>query len=343
MNLLYECEGLMFKRSDAIDMKIGDSEDTSGIVKVINIDDYVLIIKEKSIYKLLLAESIDIKNEFPDTRHSQEKLFNIGANSQIISRILIQSNELLEKLDVDKMILNHIWDTNKNLINCYIALSYIKTEINRLTPECEKIIESNKAQRYIPALPQISELESKVHQFYNNAKLFLIKVFKLFQYFFYMPIAEKKEANFHNHIEWIKSQFGEHSGISKMLNDDSQWIRILSECRNAIEHPEEGQKLKVTNFSIQADNKFSQPLISYDLSKKMNLKVERTLLYNELKINIENLTDFFEDILVVSINELLKDNKMLSIYKKKKDDINPLCQVFYEINLAESFLQKNKI
>jgi len=331
----------MFKRTDAIDIPLSDIADKSGIVKTIVVNDELLVLKENSIIKMMLAESIDANDDYPETRHSYTKLFDLGTTSKIISRILVQSSELLKFVDNKEKILTEIWKGNIFLINCSNSHNYLYESINKLIPECENIINENKHARYIPALPTVLELETNVNSYYQNAKLLLMQIFKLFQVFFNMPIKNRKEANFEMHIEWIKNKFGESSDLYKILDNDISWIRILSECRNAIEHQKEGQSLNIKNFSLQPDNKFSAPLLSYELSR-LSIKLESLDLLNEISVTLDNLVDLYEDVIVMCIREKIKDKKTLSLFRIKDDDIDLKCPVYYTIGCNKNLINTLK-
>ena len=49
---------------------------------------------------------------------------------------------------------------------------------------------------------------------------------------------------------------------------------------------------------------------------------------------------FFEEITLLSIDEKLKENKMLTLYKLEESKVNKQCPVAYAITLRAEFLKK---
>ncbi len=62
-------------------MDIADSNDE--IIKQLVIDEELLIFTAHGIYKVLTADEIDTENEHADTKHTYEKLFDVGTSSII--------------------------------------------------------------------------------------------------------------------------------------------------------------------------------------------------------------------------------------------------------------------
>lgn len=65
-----------------------DLEEVDPINSSVVIDDNLFLIKENSIYRMLTAETIDPENNHPDTRHSYEKIYDIGSSSPIVARVI---------------------------------------------------------------------------------------------------------------------------------------------------------------------------------------------------------------------------------------------------------------
>ncbi len=334
----------MFDRDDAFSMNIGDE---SPIIKTMEIDDNLFIFKTNSIYKLLTADTIDPNKDYSDTRHSYEKLFDEGTTSPYVARILLQFEDIITKVTLDNIdqeaFISHIWKTNQLLLNCNSSLKYIKDKNNELRKVCDQIIEKNKRSGSIPQLPQIPDLKNKVSVFLNSAKMFLIELFKTFNILFEMPIKDKREAFFKGHIQWILDKFESEHALSNVLEQDQEWILLLAELRNALEHPGEGQSLVIKDFCLKPGNKFSEPSWHYDLTKKKLGKSGETNLIGDIEVFIYNMLHFYEETLLLSIKEKLNDNTMFTLYKFNDEQIDILCPIHYSVTFNTSFLKKQKV
>ena len=255
-----------FNRDDAFSMVIKDPEnnnDDSKIIESLVIGDVLYIFKTTSIFKMLTAASIDPAREEPDTKHSYEKISNFGTESDYIARCILQAKKLLPFVTKNERstnkILEQLWELNLQLLNCKNIVCEVDFYYSTLIDRCNQIINDNQSSSVLPPLPKIPELEEKVRVFLTNSKLVLIGLFKFLAEFYPLPISDRSEAHFNNHLEWFESNLGADHEISKLLKIDLEWIRLLSESRNAIEHSGEGQKIYVTNFSLKPGNKFSSP------------------------------------------------------------------------------------
>jgi len=271
----------MFNRNDAFSFAIRDPnnpDEVDPINSSIVVDDELYVIKENSIYRIMTADTIDPDRKHLDTKHSYEKIFSIGSTSPYIARVIIQFEEMIKFLSLQKEdqnnLLSYLWQVNKYLLTACEIESFIFTKTTELAPICDRIIEENKRKPSIPAFPQIPDLESNIRIFLNNSKLFLIECFKLLHIFYKMELNDREAAHFNTHLNWARKHLGEDHHISNMISDDLFWIRLISECRNALEHPEKGQEIKFRNMTLLPDNKFSGPSWSYDLTKKLNLKYD---------------------------------------------------------------------
>jgi len=328
----------MFNRNDAFSMEISDpdSTDESEIIKKLVIDDELLIFKTDGIYKVLTVDTIDLENEHADTRHSHEKLFDIGTSSIYVSRIIIQFEKIINSAYPSKEaneLISHVWNLNKLILNCYSSVQYLKKNNEKIKIKCDDIIERYKDTPSIPALPQIEDLENKVCNFLGTGKKFLVELFRLFELLFQMPIKSREEAHFDNHIKWINERFGKEHALSIVLDEDKKWMRILSECRNAIEHKEEGQYVSINNFKLIAGNKLSEPTWTYDLTKKLKMKkLEESNLINDLEVFVDNMLYSFEEIMLLILEYKLKDT-IFQIYKLSEESMNINCPILYNITL----------
>lgn len=331
-----------FDRDAPISMEIQDpdlKDDKSPAINMLSIDDELIIFKSNGIYRVLTAETLDPDAQHLDTKHTYEKLFSVGASSPYVARIILQFKETLELViesSVSKTeIISFIWNANKLLLNCYSITSNISDQIQKLYIECNQVIERSKNQETIPPLPKVKNLENNVRSFLNESKLFLIEAFKLLNIFFDMPVSDKSAAHFDKHIQWIESNLGDSHEITKLFKKDIDWIRMLSEQRNALEHPGDGQQLYIENFKLQPGNKFSQPSWSYDLTKKLGLKSDYTDLVHDLEIYANNMFLFFEELILRITFEKLKNNKMLDLYSIEDESINKDCPILYRVGLKQ--------
>ncbi|WP_122571096.1 hypothetical protein [Pseudomonas viridiflava] len=339
----------MQKRDDAFSIKINDPDsiDDSKIITMENINDVLLLIfKEDSIYKLLTANATDPQRTQSDTGHTYEKIAAFGSSSIYVARIFIQFKRIIDQVlpenSIKPKLLERIWSLNEQLLLCAQFEYNIRRQLDDVARKCDNIIEQNKLSRTIPPLAKVKNLESDAKSFLLTGKLFLVDCFKLIKLFTDLPLGARDEARFDKHIKWLEQNRPDLNEFCLMLWSDLSWIRRLSECRNAIEHPGPGQSLTIENTKLHPGNRFSLPTWSYDLTNKIDVHESCISIHEELDAYLNSMFHLLEDILLFFISESLPDKGMFSIYQYADADISPNCPIKYYASLSVEFYSKLK-
>ncbi|WP_229620022.1 hypothetical protein [Vibrio parahaemolyticus] len=332
-----------FDRDNAFSIEIKDPDNLDlceDILKTLVIGDSLYLLKKNSIFRMITADSIDPNRIELATKHSYEKIMDVGCSSEYIARILIQAEKLTPYLcnsDTDKeRILSFVWGMNCVLLNCRKIVSDLELHYQELFPKCNQIILENQNKNVLPALPKVPELESKVRVFLTNAKLVLIDIFKFLSLFYSIPINDRNEAHFNKHVEFLIERLGEKNEIVKLLTQDLEWIRLLSELRNAIEHSGTGQCVEIENFSVKPGNRFSSPSWTYDLTKKLNVKAGPHDLLNDLDVLCSNMMHLIEDLIVLVTLDKLEKHPIIALYKLDEQSLKTECPVRYDVTLKKN-------
>jgi hypothetical protein len=332
----------MFDRDSAFSMEIrdpNDPDDRSPIVQMLTIGDELLIFKETSLHKGLTADTIDPEKSDPSTRHSSELLYSVGTANSFVARMILQFRDMIglavPEAARQNTAIQHVWEANKLLLECEKAYYHIYKHAIDLMPKCDEIVETHKDKPTIPAIPKIPDLKTHVSDFLINGKKFIVSGYKLLSFFYGMPMDGRNEAHFDKHREWIKAELGEKHPIYKVLEADEPWVRLIAECSNAIRHEEVGLKLEIENFTLKPGNKIAPPAWRHDLTKKKGLARQDhyTDLIRDMDVWIYNMLTFFEELLLLCLQDELKGQKLLTIFRRTNAQINPKCPIVYEINL----------
>lgn len=309
---------------------------------MLTLEGQLLIFSTTGIFRALTADTIDPERTHPDTRHSYEKIYSIGTSSGLVARTIIQLKEIfglaIQNTQRKEKLVARVWHCTNLLLECEKSHYHIYKHTMDLMPKCDEIIEASKAKPSIPALPKIPDLNTHASDFFMNGKLLLVATYRFLNEFFGMPFDGRSASHFDKHRKWMRGKLGEQHAICKLLSEDENWIRIVSECSNAIRHPEEGQRVEIKNISLEPGNKFSGPAWKYDLSKKrLGTQDYFTDIIHNFDVYQHNLLTFFEEILLLSIQDAIENSAILALYKKHPEHILSDCPVMYEIGLKQSF------
>lgn len=334
-----------YDRDSAFSVEVKDPDNLDmqePIIESLVIGESLYLIKANSIFRMLTADSIDPQRTDLETKHSYDKIYDFGCKSEYVARVLMQAKKLapyISSADINNdQVLSHVWNMNGLLLNCRKVVVELEEYYQDLIPKCDKIISDNQNNDFMPALPKVPELESKVRVFLTNAKLVLIDSFKFLALFYQIPINSKNESHFNKHLEFLREQLGESNEIVKLLSQDMSWIRLLSECRNAIEHSSVGQNIEIENFSIKPGNRFSAPTWTYDLTNKLEIKKGPHNLLNDLDVFCSNMMHLIEDLLVLVSLEKLDTHPILGLYRLDETRIQAECPYRYDVTIKTNIL-----
>ena len=330
----------MFDRNSAFSMEIrnpDDPDDNSPVVQMLTIGNDLVLFKETSIHRALPADTIDPEKSALDTRHSSEILYSVGAANSFVARMILQFRDIIRLTFLPKAreneVVRHVWEANKLLLECEKSYFHIYKHTMELMPKCDAIVEAHKKKLAIPAMPKIPDLETHVRDFLINGKIFLVSAYRLLHLFYGMPVKERQEAHFDKHRAWIKGELGEEHPLYKTLEADESWVRLIAECSNAVRYEGNGLKLEIQNFALQPGNKFASAGWRYDLTKKgLGRQDDYTDLISDLDARVYNMLTFFEEVLVLCLQDELKKGKnQLEIFRIPKEKINPKCPILYHV------------
>lgn len=308
--------------------------DETSIEILKQIDDKLFSFKNENVYEIQPKET---NLEQQNSNSAQKKILDIGTKSPYIARVILQFEPIIKSSiveeDTQARLIKHIWEMNKELVTCYKTFEALKEEVNTLAPQCNHIVQQSKDRATTPALPQVANLEDRVHTFFTSGQKFLVETFKIFVILFNMAVAKNKEDSFKSHSRWIGNHFGTNHNLAKIVEQDIAWITLLSEFSNALERPSKKNRVEIKNFALVSGNKFMFPSWSYSLSGKKLGEANNLSLLNDLDVFLDNMLCFFEEIMLQSIQQKLNENNntLLHIEKFKEEKIDANCPIEYGI------------
>lgn len=295
------------KAGFSIEIKDPDSDGDIGETLFVNLGDRLLVVSRQAIFEMITADKIDPKNASPDTRHSYQKIASKGWSRDCVGHTLLVAKDLVsfspEKADKHGKIMSVSWEICKRLIENEQIMEKVINESTELLSQCDKIVEENKLNGFIPSLPQVKDLELLMDRFLINGKKILISCLELCRYI----LGGDFELRIEKAISWVEKEYSKDSNLFKMLSGDLPFFKFLLSLRNAREHPAKGRMLEFYNFQMMPNNKFGGPAYTYDLTadggkiivEKHGLLADFNGLHNEM-------IDFVRDVISVSVSVTLE-------------------------------------
>lgn len=269
--------------------EIGSIED-GAILEMKNIGGRIIIIKEKSIYEMVLADDIDPERtniNLPTTIH--KLIIDKGSESEIVSRTLLtamtlfRSENILKHVDCNKVICLTI-----DLLSEVFLLEKEIIEYEQAENKESNEYEERKKFKASYKLPSIVNLESKCKTIFQKAdhiEQTLMEIITIF----YPNQGLTKQSHFPNFHKMLKTKYGETDTFTEFIGKTVYFMQVIRELRNGLDH-----RLKHTtiqNFELQTDGNILTPTI--ELNHK-DTKLQRTSLSEFLKITSKNAVDIIE-------------------------------------------------
>ncbi len=295
------------KRNSGGSTEIGTKEDGVA-VGLTKFKDRLIIIKEKSIYELMLADDIDPQRTNINLPSNIQKLIiNKGAESELVSRTFLTA-ETLFKPDY----FNSSIDTEKALqlaLEILQELTMLEEEINEYLGQEKIVIEEYKKRRQEQvsfAIPSIINLETRCKTLFQKAdhiRQILIEIITVF----YPKDDLTKQSHFPKLYDVLKNKYGEKDTFTEFINKKALgFMEVIRFLRNGLDHRLD--TIKIKNFELQPDSKIISP--SIELNHKES-KLDRISLSSFLPIVIQNMVFIIESTFAYLADRNVKSNFMM--------------------------------
>jgi hypothetical protein len=268
---------------------IGTIED-GAIVEMRNIGGRLLIIKERSIYEMVLADSIDPQRtniNLPPTIH--KLIIDKGTESEIVAKTFLTAKTLFKpEYIIDTVNCDSVLSLTIDLLS---EISLLEKEIKDYQEQEDKVssdYEKRRSQKVSFELPSIINLESRCKTIFQKADHIEQILMDIITHF-YTDKGLTKQSRFPKLYETLKAKYGEEDNFANFVHRTIYFMRIVREMRNGLDH--RLPTVKINDFELQIDGNILSPTIELN-HKGVNLN--RTSLGEFLKITIKNLVEITE-------------------------------------------------
>jgi hypothetical protein len=249
------------KRNRGGSADIGTNED-GGIVEMININDHVIMVKEKSIYQLVLADTMDPKRERPDLPPSvHTKLLDQGADDPFVARVFLTAKAVFDpnhypaNIDVRR----GLWimlDVVRELVAMREEIEGYSTEYANA---CKDFEERNGVPGFmLPSIPDTLTRCKTIFQKADHACQYLMNMIRLF----YPEISEKKYYT--DFEQFVKEKYGSNDAFSEFLGQVVPFIMEIRNARNCFDHRK--AELHLTGFELRDASSVLAPTIEMEFN-----------------------------------------------------------------------------
>lgn len=285
---------------------IGTPED-GAIIEMKDIAGRLIIIKERSIYEMVFADTIDPERKninLPPTIH--KLIIDKGTESEVVARTLLTAKTifkpeyLVDTIDCDTIL--------SLVIDLLSELYVLEKEINEYLEYEKKEIDAynqRKIKKKSFQLPSIINLESRCKTIFQKAdhiEQILMDIITRF----YPNHKLTKQSHFPKFYEVVKSIYGEEDSFSKFIEKTLYFMKVIRSLRNGFDH--RLNIVRVTNFELQENGEILTPIIEL---KTKEIELERTSLKDFLEVTYKNLIEIIEITFVFLAGKNVKKTGMI--------------------------------
>lgn len=276
------------KRDRGGQAEIGTEKD-GAILEMYNLDGKLITIKEHALYEFFMADAIDPDRTNIDLPSNIQKIIiNEGTESELVSCTFLTAKTLFKPeyfpaIDVKKAI--------RLSLDLLIELKELQNEIQSYLIKEKDVSDEYENRRGKPlsySLPSIGNVETRcttIFQKADRSEQILIEIIMLF----YSSVGLKIQSHFPDFYEILKKKYGEDDTFSKFMMGTIEFMDIVRELRNCLDH--RLPHVKVKDFELLLDTNILTPTIELKIRKT---KLERIQLASFLPIVLKNFITISE-------------------------------------------------
>ena len=324
-------------RDNAFSLNIvGRNEDPNNpapLIAMMEIRGQLVAFKTNSIFHIYTADEIDPERKHPQAKGTYKQVYVVGTASPFVSRTIIQASEMLNTVHLKSNLtktplLEIVYDSMRELVNCHMIQSELKREIEDFLPICDASIRQSQTSLFIKNLPQVKNLRNRFNDFFLSAKRFLQSIMRILEICFDKP---ENGVRFQKDIEWAEETFGRDDPITQQLRDDNRWMFLIVSVRNYIEHPDVGLSIELRNFEHTVENKFMVPAWRY------NLRNYEQEFFSDVCQDMDhlcnNMLEFAEELFCLTLQKVWDVKWPFFIYRIPEERIDPQRPMRYAVSV----------
>lgn len=265
--------------------KLNNPDDGTPIKEMLSLGKYLYVITEKCTYRVQMADQVD-----PERKNAalpplfQQKLFDLGADSELLRRTLMQAKVLFREeflcIDTDKameLTLEAVAELAAVHEVCENFASSEQVAIDKL--------EANPSKDMSQTVPSAGNIQTQCKTFAQKADHFAAKLMEIVRQFY----PEQKGKNWDDLQTMAKRCYGDSDPFCEALNIAVPVLKLVRNTRDCVEHDLPG--VVVRDFEPESDGSIVVPTIEVNFRGS---SLERTRISAFMSQVVKLLLDTFE-------------------------------------------------
>ncbi len=277
------------KRQSSGYFDVGTEED-GAVVSMETIGDILLIIKEKAVYEVISADTIDPKRENIHLPAMIPRLIiSQGVNSPLVGSTVLTAKNLFGKvLFENKQAAMQAIKISLEILEEFAVLDaevkLLTTEINNEISNYDKRREAK--EKFVHHVVQ--NLETRCRTIFQKMDQILHALMAIVNEFFQSEKKIQPQASFET-LQKVMSSIG-NTQFADYIETRIDFIKMVRGFRNCLDH-RLSQYCKVRGFEIQPDSSINAPTIEMDYRESQVERVDISELLEKMQESLLALTE----------------------------------------------------
>ncbi len=230
--------------------------ETDGVMTgMVALSDVAFMVKERAIYRLLMADDIDPDRENINIPNSVQLTLAAGSDSDLVARTLLTADELFPKAyfaeDVRQELVLVTVEVAKNLLSALEIADALRARVDDLSQPVEV---KNRAA----TLPAVGSLEQRVNAFVQATHSAVQQLYDLPRSFIKFPPKGWPD----NFTEALRSKWGDEHRFTHFARSTAPFVKLLRNARHCVEHRRGDQRIDARDFHLTKDGRLNRPTVA---------------------------------------------------------------------------------
>ena len=275
----------LHSRDFAGSFALNNPDDGTPIKEMLSLGTYLYIITEQCTYRVQMADQID-----PGRKNSalppvfQQKLLDLGTNSELLRRTLMQAKVLFRKeflaIDHDKAI-----ELTLEALGELAALHEACMNFSSSEQAAIEKLEASPSKDRSQTVPSAGNVQTQCKTFAQKADHFAVKLMEIVRLFY----LEQKGRNWDDLQAMARDRYGDSDPFCEVLSIAVPVLKLVRNTRDCLEHHLPG--VVTRDFEPEYDGRISVPTIEVNFRGS---SLERTSISSFMSYIDKQLMDTFE-------------------------------------------------
>lgn len=260
-------------------------DDGSPVKEMLSFGQYLYLITEKCTYRVQMADQVD-----PERKNSalapvfQQKLFDLGAGSELLRRTLMQAKVLFSNeflcIDTDRAM-----ELTLEALAELVALHEVCENLALSEQAAIDRLEATPSKDGSQTVPSAGNVQTQCKTFAQKADHFAAKLMEIVRLFYH----EQNGKNWDDLQAMAMERYGDSDPFCKMLCIAAPVLKLVRNTRDCLEH--HLRHVVVRDFEPEPDGRIAIPSIEVNFRGS---RLERTSISSFMQQVAKLLLDTFE-------------------------------------------------